>query len=120
MMAWIKIDDGRTEHEKIVGVVSTPRIGARTYYELDRLMGWCARGKRGTPRRDHGEIPNHIIQHELRTPTACIRLLEEKQLVCRVDGGYRIHDWADYQAPLSNAERQAEYRRNHQNLTQDA
>lgn len=112
-MAWIRHDDRQTEDPTIVELVAAPKIGHRAYYERHRMMEWCARQDRGTLARDRGILPASIVQH-LGAPANVVTLLVEVGLLQRQDDdSLKIRNWEKYQAPATNAERQAKYRRTH-------
>lgn len=86
-MSWLRIDDGFTEHHKIVALKRGDRW---TWVEL---LTYCAR------QNDGGRVPNGISD-VLRwiTPTFLARCLQLGLLEVD-DGGYRVHDWDDYNTP---------------------
>ncbi len=94
-MAWLRIDDGMTRHEKIVALVDMPK-GFEAYYRHQDAMSWCAQGKQGTDRRDHGHVPDAALTL-LGIPKRIAAMLEGVGLWDRNGNGWHIHDWPEYQ-----------------------
>lgn len=94
-MAWVAIDDGFSEHPKILALKET-RAGRDALIAFIDSMCWANRGKRGTPRRDTGDIPNAVLKTIGATRKTAEILTEIGLWECYGDG-FRIHDWSDYQ-----------------------
>lgn len=94
-MAWLKIDDGMTRHEK-TSVLVTQKGGYEAYYRHIDAMSWCSQGRIGTPRRDEGHIPETQLKILGITPRIA-GMLEAAGLWDRNGTGWHVHDWSDYQ-----------------------
>lgn len=96
-MAWAKLDDGLPDNPKILSV----GLAARWAF----ISGLCYAGRRRDP---------HITLDSLKRVDATVRIaaeLEAAGLWDRNDDGWVIHDWHEYQAPLSSTERTQKQRR---------
>lgn len=113
MMAWLRIDDGMTRHEKTVALIGQPK-GFEAFYRHQDAMSWCSQGKVGTPRRDAGHIPDAALPVLGITP-GIAGMLEAVGMWDRNGTGWLIHDWEDYQrVDRTAADRQRRHRRQHQ------
>lgn len=108
-MAWLKIDDGMMEHPKVVGL-RAERGGDTAFCVHISAMSWCARGPRGTDRRDTGHIPDPMARALGATPKVA-QLLADHGLWDRNGTGWVIHDWQDYQRVETSTERSRHHRR---------
>lgn len=107
-MAWLKIDDGMMEHEKIVDLRAEKQGDTAVCVHLS-AMGWCARAPRGTDRRDLGHIPDTMARRLGATPKIA-QLLHDYGLWDRNGTGWLIHDWGDYQRVETSTERSRHHR----------
>lgn len=99
---WVKLDDGFTEHPKIVGLTDA---AFRLYVEL---LCYAARNL------TDGYVPRSAIRSRGRS----VHRLVDQGLLDRAIGGYQIHDWHEWNPPADvlklrrkgSAERQARHR----------
>lgn len=86
-MVWVKLDDRWPEHPKTV------QVGDRAAFLFVSGLCYCARNRRD------GFIPEGIVSQ--LTPARNAGRLAEKLVVAglweRVDGGFQVHDYGDYQ-----------------------
>lgn len=105
-MAWLRIDDGFMEHPKVLAL--KPRELAV------HLRALCYAARRRDPHITPGTIPILVA-----TATDVERLVELGLWDVNGDG-WVIHDWDEYQPrPLTNSERQTEYRRRNGGVTNE-
>ncbi len=108
-MAWIKLDDGFMEHEKVV-TLRGHRGGKDAIIAHLEAMCWASRGEPKSRRRTHGHIPAGVAPSLGATPRIA-GLLESAGLWDRNGDGWYIHDWQDYQrADTTAAERKRRQR----------
>ena len=86
-MAWVKIDDQFTDHPKVVA--AGPLAGWLYVCGLT----YCSRYL------TDGFIPEAQIRRmaDIKNPAACASRLVDAGLWIRVDGGYHVHDYLEYQ-----------------------
>jgi hypothetical protein len=84
---WLRIDDHMVEHPKLV------EVGGDAGWLHLCAMSWSAR--HGTD----GFVPDGIVLRvsDRRQPAKLAVALERARLWERVEGGFQIHDWAEYQ-----------------------
>ncbi len=98
-MAWLRVDDGMTEHRKVLGL---PRKDRWTWLEL---LAYVARQNNG------GHVPDGVCD-VLRwvTPTF-LKTCSNLGLLDENETGYAVHDWDDYNPKdPTKTERQARWR----------
>jgi hypothetical protein len=99
-MSWLRIDDGFTEHRKLVGLKRSQRW---TWLEV---LTYCARSGNGSIPRGISDVLKHVTPPFLKR---CVDL----GLIDETEHGMEVHDWDLYNPkdPLK-AERQARWRAN--------
>src|SRR5262245_1544434 len=108
-MAWLRVDDGFTEHRKLV---SLPRRDRWTWMEL---LTYCAR------QMNDGHVPNGIEDVLKHVTKVFIARCLEVGLLDEEDGGYYIHDWHVYNPrDPTNSVRQQRYRNAKRNADSNA
>jgi hypothetical protein len=97
-MSWLRIDDGFTEHYKLVGLKRSERW---TWLEV---LTFCARSGNGSIPRGISDVLKHVTTPFLRR---CVDL----GLIDETPSGMEVHDWELYNPkdPLK-AGRQARWR----------
>lgn len=87
-MSWVKLDDGFPDHPKVL------RAGPLAAWLWACGLAYCNR----QPARD-GFIPTEKVRvlYPVAAPMSLARKLVEVGLWEAVDGGYRVHDYHDYQ-----------------------
>lgn len=94
-MAWLRIDDGFDSHPKILALGSDQRR-----WTWSRILVYTCRYRSAT-------IPANITDSIPRATPQFLRECIEIGLVDSTDGGtLEVHDWDDYQAGGTTAERQ--------------
>lgn len=83
-MVWFRIDDGFYDHPKVFDA-SDSAIALWT-----RAGSWAARAP------SDGFVPSGILARFCSAPEQASRELVERGLWKRVRGGFRFHDWHDY------------------------
>lgn len=105
-MSWVKLDDSFAEHPKILALTDREA--------MVHIRALCYAGRRREP---------HIPAAALRLLNATPKIAGELVRVGLWDvngDGWVIHDWEAYQArPMTNSERQTEYRRRHRGVTDE-
>lgn len=103
-MPWLRIDDGFTEHRKIVALKRSERW---TWMEL---LTYCARQGNG------GHVPEGVCDILRWVTPAFLSKCADVGLLDVVDGRYEVHDWRVYNPKdPTNAARQERYRQRHSN-----
>lgn len=111
-MTWFKVDDGFTEHPKLRALEANPREWA------EAMAVWLAAGAYCARNLTDGFVDSGRLARA--TPLGRRALSVADRLVACglwecVDGGYRFHDWADWQPTkaeiLADRARKTEQRR---------
>lgn len=86
-MTWVKLDDKLPEHPKLLAA------GDQAAWLFVSGLCWCARHLR------NGRIPTEVLPRltGFRKPAQLADRLVEAGLWERVDGGFLVHDYLDYQ-----------------------
>lgn len=87
-MSWVRLDDRVLDHPKIIGLPATAFrawIGGLAWSSAQRTGGW---------------LPTAVLP-ALRASAPDARALVAAGLWERGDGGWQIHDYDDYQRPVS-------------------
>lgn len=87
-MPWLAIDDTFHAHRKVKRLRRKDRVSAIGLWTL--AGSWCAN------QVNDGEVPDYMLDEFAASPRIA-GLLVEVDLWDEVDGGYRFHDWLDYQ-----------------------
>lgn len=103
-MAWLRIDDGFTEHRKLVELTRSDRW---TWVEI---LCYCARQQNG------GTVPSGIGDIIRRATPKYLARCVDLGLIDRHDGTMTVHDWDIYNAATIE-ERVAAYVQNYPNAT---
>ncbi len=99
LMAWLRIDDGFPEHEKLLSLRRNERW---TWIEI---LAYCARQQNG------GRLPASITNHMKYVTKPFLERCVEIGLLDVINGYFIVHDWNDYNPKdPTNAVRQARYR----------
>lgn len=97
-MAWVKVDDGYTEHLKVfkAGELLGGRYGYARAVAVD-LQGMCYANRA----ESDGYLPRNVVKsfHDPAAIVVADALVKAKRWV-KADGGYVIHDFLEYQ-PLA-------------------
>ena len=98
-MTWLRIDDGFPQHPKIVQLTRTER------WAWLEILAYCARY------RTQGFVTSGVREAVSAATPRLLTKMAELRLLDVVDGGWKVHDWNDYN-PLdaTAAERQRRYR----------
>jgi len=85
-MPWVRLDDGYPEHPKV------DQVGPLAAWLNVCAWAYCARNL------TDGFIPNDRVPRlaSVRQPLKLVDRLVEVDLWERVDGGYQVHDYLDY------------------------
>jgi hypothetical protein len=98
-MTWLRIDDGFTEHRKVLELKRNDRW---TWMEV---LGYCARQSNG------GHIPSGISDTMRWVTPSFLNKCADIGLLDREGTGYVVHDWSEYNPKdPTNAVRQQRYR----------
>jgi hypothetical protein len=95
-MPWLKVDDGFPSHEKVMALSEGPCRG-------DAIALWVFAGCWSSHALREGFVPNGVIRaygFHLEAATELVRV----GLWVAAEGGYRFHDWADYQPSAAQIE----------------
>jgi hypothetical protein len=99
-MAWLRVDDGFTEHPKLIALG-----GTRDRWTWLELLVYCAR------RKTRGRVPERIGDVLQRVTPSFLSRCESVGLLDQNGTGYVVHDWATYNPEdPTKAERQARWR----------
>lgn len=100
-MTWVRVDTGALRHRKLYSLTTRhPRA----------VVGWLG----GLLLAGEQESDGFIADDQLELTTARrtdARLLVDRGLWLPVDGGWQIHDWADYQPSTPTAKQRAAWGR---------
>ncbi|WP_370944045.1 hypothetical protein AB5J62_33730 [Amycolatopsis sp. cg5] len=100
-MSWFKVDDGFYDHPKVFDASDC------TVALWTRAGSWSARNL------TDGFVPSNLPVRLCGDPDTAIRELVERGLWSRIRGGYKFHDWTDYQPTRADVEAERErWRRN--------
>ena len=99
-MPWVKLDDSFYDHPKFVGL--SPAAG----WLWVRMLAWC------NHHRTDGFIPNAVVGSGGKAQAAA---LVAARLWEREIGGYRVHDYLEYQ-PASGSDEDRESKRHARNV----
>jgi hypothetical protein len=83
-VSWVRVDDGFTEHPKVIGLSDAA-------FRL-HIHGMCYSARQLTD----GLIPSQWLRGTGRKPKAVLELVSAG-LWDEIEGGYRIHDYLEYQ-----------------------
>jgi hypothetical protein len=98
-MPWFKVDDGLFTSRKVLSIPRSSRMQA---------MGlWCVAGAWAARELSDGFVPAYVVT-ELGATTRQADVLVNCGLWESADGGYKFHDWVDYQPTRVDTERQRE------------
>lgn len=86
-MTWFRVDDGFPQHPKVLAIPRKDRATAVGLWTL--AGGWCS------AQLTDGHLASHMID-ELGASRRIASLLVQVGLWEAVEGGYRFHDWADW------------------------
>lgn len=95
-MSWLKVDDGFPSHEKVMALSEGPCRG-------DAIALWVFAGCWTSHALREGFVPNGVIRaygFHLEAASELVRV----GLWVAAEGGYRFHDWADYQPSAAQVE----------------
>lgn len=84
-MTWFKVDDSFHAHPKVLAT------------DADALGLWVVAGAWSSSHLTDGFIPEHALLRLLPSAEELARKLVASGLWKRARGGYRFHDWADFQ-----------------------
>lgn len=86
-MVWFRMDDSFPSHPKVLGIPRRERLAAIGLWTL--AGGWCAK------QLTDGYLAEHMVE-EIGGTFKSASALVDAGLWDVVDGGFRFHDWADY------------------------
>lgn len=86
-MSWLKVDDSFQAHRKVLRIPKTMR--------LEALGAWVLAGAWTAHAELDGEIPEYVVE-ELHIPAYITEELVRVGLWEKVDGGFQMHDYLDY------------------------
>lgn len=123
-MAWFAVDDGFPDHPKL------ERLEGRPMDYALAVAAWCLMGAdcMKPDRASDGFVTHARLKKVLRLPRSlrerAVSALVECELWEPVEGGYKFHDWTDYQPTAdeiladkkARAERQKRYRQKQKQL----
>lgn len=95
-MTWLKVDDGFPSHEKVMALSEGPCRG-------DAIALWTFCGCWSSHALREGFVPKGVVRAYGFHPDAAGELVRVGLWV-EADGGYRFHDWADYQPSAAQVE----------------
>lgn len=95
-MTWLKVDDGFPSHEKVMALSEGPCRG-------DAIALWTFGGCWSSHALREGFVPNGVVRAYGFHPEAAPELVRVGLWV-EEQGGYRFHDWADYQPSAAQVE----------------
>src|ERR1700712_4958466 len=95
-MPWLKVDDGFPSHEKVMALSEGP-------CRADAIALWVFAGCWSSHALRDGFVPTGVIRaygFHLEAASELVRV----GLWLAADGGFRFHDWADYQPSAAQVE----------------
>lgn len=86
-MPWFKVDDGFYDHPKVAAIPAKHRAAA--------VGGWLLCGTWSAKHLQDGFVPESRALELMSAEV--VALLVSVRLWRKVKGGYRFHDWSEYQ-----------------------
>lgn len=103
-MAWFKVDDGFNSHPKVIQIPRTDDLRALA------AGTWTLCGTWSSKHRLDGYVPDYAIEEAGGTVAGADALVAVK-LWHRRKGGYRFHNWAEFQPTRAEMEEASEKER---------